>query len=161
MKKLLFALIFFIAVSLSAQEFFVLNADSLSNDIEKYGILDLDQFAPNKIENIYITLYSSGEIDIDSVGVYGGVKINYAYQGDLIQTIAWESTALAVEGTVSTNLADGVAGIDQGVPVLTTALLVGYNAIKVVVIGAAAGCDATDTGQKVVICASVLISQRE
>ena len=67
MKKLLFALMFFVAVSLSAQEFFVLAADSLSNDIEKYGYLDLDQFAPNKIENIYITIFSSGEIDIDSI----------------------------------------------------------------------------------------------
>ena len=131
MKKLIFALVFLFTISLSAQiTVHRIIADSISNDISKYGYLDLDQFAPNQIDNIYVTLYSSGEVDIDSIGVYGGVVTTYYYQGAEIETRAYESTAIAVESTVTTNLADGVAGIDAGVPILTEALMLGYNTLK-------------------------------
>ena len=73
MKKLFLVLMLF-AVTLSAQTTVTLYSDTLSNGIEKACYLDLDKFAPDQIDNIYISLLCSGEIDIDSVEVYGGVK---------------------------------------------------------------------------------------
>jgi len=155
MKKLIMLFVLLFTVSITAQTTVFIVADTLGNSDEMNGYLNLDQFAPNQIDNIYCTLYSSGEIDLDSIAVFGGVKTSAMIGGAITNVVSYESSALAVEGTVTTNLADGVSGIDAGVPILTEALIVGYNMLKFKVMSAASGNDATDDDQIAILMVRV------
>jgi len=161
MKKLITLFVLLFTVSLAAQGTYVIVADTLGNSDEMNGYLDLDQFAPHQIDNIYCTLYSYGEIDIDSIAVFGGVKTSAMVMDTMRNVVAYESSAIAVEGTVTTNLAAATAGIDAGVPIITEALIVGYNALKFKVMSAASGNDSGNEGQMSILVVRVHLTPGE
>ena len=153
MKKLFVFLIAFLlsASFLQAQKTYVLTADSVSNSQTKTGnnyYINLEKFAP--YDSISLSIYASGEIDLDSLDVQGGVFVaNYDYKGSTQSNF---SVYEALTGaTLTINNADGVATYVQNVLTITKAAATGYNRLKVSVVSAAAGNDKTDTGQKFIV----------
>lgn len=163
MKKLLvlFALLFSVSL-INAQTTVVILCDTTANSQTESGVLDLDQFAPATVDSIDFLVYASGEADIDSIAIHGGVKVQATYPANSssrVQVSEWEEIG-SIEGTLTIDVADGVETVVEGFPATVgAATLNGYNSLKIFVYAGAAGNDATDTGQKVMVVARVFTSQ--
>lgn len=157
MKKLKFllVLVFFAAMfqTIVAQNTAqVLLADSISNSQTEYALLKLKKYVP--FDSIGISIYVKGEIDLDSLDVKGAAKLpNFDYQGSVVSGL---QVYEAIEGaTLTINEAAAAENYIQNAITVTKAEVKGYNELKVSVIAAASGNDATDTGQKYVVTYTV------
>ena len=164
MKKLFMLLaLFAFSIILNAQTTVFVLADTCGNDEEKTGIIDLRQFSPAIIDSIKLNVFASGELDIDSIGILGGFVLpSVAYpNGTSFPLFDLKNKFEHIDpgsGTLTINVADGVEIMVQEALTVSKANLDGYNQLKVLIIGAAAGCDATDDDQKVLIFATVYTS---
>lgn len=102
-------------------------------------------------DSIKIALYSSGEIDLDSLIINFVQKKEVRYKGvkTLVTITATKSSTYSKVLTV--NLADGVASYTGVVVTIPKSAWAGYNYIQATLLGASSGNDATDTGQKAVL----------
>ena len=153
--KFLLVLVFFAAMfeTIVAQNTAqVLLADSISNSQTEYAILNLKKYAP--FDSVGISIYVKGEIDLDSLDVKGAAKLpNFDYQGSVVSGL---QVYEAIEGaTLTINEAAAAENYIQNAITVTKAEAKGYNELKVSIIAAASGNDATDTGQKYVITYTV------
>ena len=145
MKKLfnLIVLVFLFSVTAFSQadvkyfgRYIDIDFGTVANSVTETKYASLDGWS--KIDSITVVAYGYGETDVDSIDMYvgngGGI-----YSGT------------AITGTVTLDLADGVAGwqtvLSSNATQLTGAALRGAKAIKVVTRGATAGNDPTDTKQ--------------
>lgn len=146
---LMVALVSFETQAQSQNSIAVLGADTVSNSQNKTHYLDL--WSLGQFDSINVGIYAMGEIDLDSLAVNGGTYFNaLRYKGADVNVTGYE--AVSGGGTALTiNNAAGVATIVQSATVLTANELKGYNKLQFIVVGAAAGNDATDTTQKYVL----------
>lgn len=104
-------------------------------------------------DSIKIALYSSGEIDLDSLIIAFVNKKEVRYKGVKTQITITGAKSATYSKVLTVNLADGVA-LNTGVVVtIPKSAWAGYNYIQATLLGASAGNDATDTGQKAVLTA--------
>ena len=147
MKTLLmtFLLVGIFAMVSPAQELRILKADTLSNGTTHTIEMYLGKFGTH--DSIVVSIFASGEIDMDTMYIHGGLKatdVPYVTSNTDI-----DGGYELIEGAdLTINLADGVEEIVEGVITLTAQELKGYNNLKFYVVGAAAGCDAGDDDQK-------------
>ena len=137
MKKLFLVIVLLFAFNMQAQERIkVLDFGTLTTYTAETKYLDLSGWS--KIDSISILAVGTGEVDVDSIVVYGALQTT---QG------VWADVTVLGLGTVTLNLADGTEDVELIVTstatILTGVALRGLNGLKVVVYPAA-GCDATD-----------------
>jgi len=160
MKKLIFAILLLMAVSVSAQEFTMFFADSVSNSKVKTGYLGLTNYTKDGavIDSIAIGIYAYGEIDIDTCEVFGGVmgEVTYPQTGGVQISVAgtYETTSLG-EALLTINQDSAGVDIVPEAVVLTSEAIQGYNTLKMTITAAASGNTATDPKQKVVLYAQI------
>ena len=98
------------------------------------------------IDSISVTFAAKGEVDIDSLTVYG--VVTHPATGQYV------GTTVLGNFTVTLNLAAGVEEIEQlytsNATLLTGAALRGLTGLKLLTRGATAGCDATDPDRGVI-----------
>lgn len=155
MKKLLSGILFIIAIMfmfqplVEAQSLNVLGCATLSNSDRDYYYLDL--WKVGEFDSITVGMYASGELDVDSLRINGGVYFqNVRYAGSDVSVTGYE--ALTGGDTAhDINIADGATTISQVIATLTANECQGYNKLQFIVVAAASGNDATDTGQKYIL----------
>ncbi|MCC7289909.1 hypothetical protein IT417_01510 [bacterium] len=123
--------------------------DSVSNSQRK----TVDIGGIQNSDSVKIALYSSGEIDLDSLIVYFVEKKQVRYKGATtnIEIVSAKSTTYSKVLTV--NLADGATIYTGVVVTIPKSAWAGYDTIRAILLGASSGNDATDTGQKAVLSA--------
>lgn len=106
--------------------------------IEQTGYLDLSAWS--KVDSVSLTYIGKGELDVDTVDIYGAVKLP---NGSFVK----DATIMGTY-TVTLNLAASTNDIEPlvvtGATVMTGAKLRGLNAIFYETRGASSGNDATD-----------------
>jgi hypothetical protein len=128
------------AIDVSAQYVVTRDLGTLANNAQKNAYFDLQAIQKTanfaKVDSIVVTLAAIGEIDIDTLHVFPGVKVGnvteYATGQGFTVTINKDSAETVVERLLTSNA--GVSGVN----------LRGYSYLKVWTKGAAAGNDATD-----------------
>jgi hypothetical protein len=132
-----------------AQQEFVYLADTVSNSVTKTVYIGNLQDA----DSIKISLYCSGEIDLDTLGI----KFKRIKEVTYLGTKTTVTTTTAKDATYSTvltvNLADGVTSYTAVVVTIPKSAWAGYNIIEAYLISASSGNDETDTGQKAILSA--------
>jgi len=142
MKRISFFLVIFFALTVSSFAQYVVTRDlgTLANNGQKTALFDLQAIQKTanftRVDSIVVTLAAIGEIDIDTLHVFPGVKVGnvteYATGQGFTVTINKDSAETVVERLLASNA--GVSGVN----------LRGYSYLKVWTKGAAAGNDATD-----------------
>jgi len=145
---MLFVMLLFVSITIQAQvgnDFQTLMADTISNSQYKTQTLNLDLLGV--WDSLKVSVVATGEIDLDTLRVQGGVKIGLSK----IRGIAKDTTLSsfeALEANVLTiNNADGATTIVQGAATITKNEAVGYNQLKFILWAAAAGNTATGQTQ--------------
>ena len=164
MKKILIVLFTVLALNLFAQEQVVVYADTIANSASDSTDFKLDRYRENGavIDSLVISYFASGEIDLDTIDVYMGFEgsVTYPATGGTLTQIAksFETTAVS-SAALTTNLAESATEIVQDVVTLSAENVEGYNYVRIKIGAGAAGCDATDTNQKVAIYVQVFTSK--
>lgn len=141
MKNLIVILLvaLFATFSFAQDRVIVKPLGTVANAVDETGFVDLSGWS--KIDSISVTLAATGELNIDSVTIYGAAKVS---NGKFIPDV----TVLG-NFTATLDLAAGVSDIEplfvSNATLLTGAALRGFNAIKYLTRGDAdGGNDATD-----------------
>lgn len=150
MKTLLKTLVLFCLLSafVFPQELRILKADTLSNGTTHTIEMYLGKIGT--FDSMHVNVYGSGEIDIDTVYVHGGLEATDVPY--ITSNVDIDGGYELIEGaTLTMNLADGVEGIAERIITLTALECGGYNNLKFYVVGADAGCDSGDDDQKFIL----------
>jgi len=134
----LFLVVLFASLTLAQDRIEVLDFGTIAQAVPETKTLDLRGWA--SIDSISVLAVGTGEVDVDSVDIYG------AFQ-DPNGTGLWVDVTILGTATVTLNLADGTEDIEllvaSNATILTGIALRGLNALSVIV-QPAAGSDATD-----------------
>lgn len=135
MKKSVLALILFCSVMSFGQTLKVLDFETLQNSVTKTKYIDFADY--KKIDSISVIAVGYGEVDVDSVDIYVGVKTPSgvtAYSSVVNTSICTLDLAASVSGAEALLVSNATK--------LTGAVLRGGNALKVVTRGSTSGCAA-------------------
>lgn len=150
MKKIMlfFVVLLFATNTIQAQvgnDFSTLMADTISNSEYKNHTLNLDLLGV--WDSLKVSVVATGEIDLDTLRIQGGVKIGLSkIRGGAKDTVLSSFEALK-SAVLTVNNADGVTTIVQGAATITKNEAIGYNQLKFILWGAAAGNTATGQTQ--------------
>lgn len=150
MKKIFLITILFLLSSIltSAQTSEVFLADTLGNSKSLSTTIKV----PAEIDSLTISLYSVGEIDIDSLDIkFGVIEAIKMGTGKTTYLNYFASSSSTYSKTLTVNLNDGVESYLSNVVTIPMSALKGYNVIKVTLIGASSGNDGKDVSQKAVL----------
>lgn len=151
MKRLftsVFVLFLMIALQSFAQTKTVEFADTVSNSKSKSVEITVD----GTVDSVKVSLFASGEIDIDSLDVkLGVITPRFEYQGYRQELTYWGSTNTTYSKTLTINLDSAATSYTVGSTTIPKSALAGYNLMKLTATAASAGNDATDPKQKLLI----------
>lgn len=153
MKKSFAALIAAIIVMVSmtmqvkAQAFEAVYADTTGNSKTKVVEVEFE----NNLDSIVVSLFAEGEIDLDSLDVKLGTNYFARYKGYRTAFSHYASTNTTYSQTLTVNLDSAVTSYSAKVTTIPKSALIGYNKLKLSVISASSGNDATDPRQKLVL----------
>lgn len=135
-------------------DYIIVDQGTLANSALESTVINLDRTV-GVFDSLKFTVVATGEIDIDTLRVQGGVAVGLTS----IRGIAKDTTVSFFEATeaavMTLDNADGVTTIVQNVMTLTAAECSGYNQIRVMLRGAASGNDATDQKQNFIVIMQV------
>jgi hypothetical protein len=143
------AVIWMFQEPVKAQSEYVYFADTVSNSQTKsFDIGNLGD-----ADSIKISLYCSGDIDLETLGIQLKRVKEVNYKGSKITITTLVAKSATYSKVLTVNLADGVESYTAVVVTIPKSAWAGYNIIHAYLISASSGNDATDTGQKAVVSA--------
>ncbi|MDD4291988.1 MAG: hypothetical protein PHX51_07135 [Clostridia bacterium] len=102
------------------------------------------------IDSIAVNLYSYGEIDLDSLDVKLGLVTSAKLSNNRVNIEYWAAST-TYSKTLTVNLDSVTASYLVRKTVIPKSALTGYQKVKLTVIAAASGNDATDPKQKLLV----------
>ena len=152
MKKLILIMVLFASFSF-AQEFRLVFADTIDAVNDTFYV-DI----PENVDSITFSLYCVGEIDLDTLTVYKGIKTDNVFKSNSslsefdIERYVYDSNTAFVLTIDLDSAATSYTVLSAGI---SDSLLTGYNRLMGVISADATGSDVTDVGQKAVVYAII------
>ena len=152
MKKIFLSLVLILGLTsfTKAQEQYFVWGDTLGNydGTPKYVNFQVPSGKP--IDSIVVSLYSRGEIDIDTVRWQGGI-VPVAPNANASKVVKISDDAARFEAigakALNVDLADGATAYSDTVAIIKEYNVAAFNAFRFYVVAGSAGNDKTDTNQ--------------
>lgn len=138
---------FAMATQIKAQAFEAVLTDTVGNSMTKEVIVDVGSVS----DSVVISLFAEGEIDLDSLDVKLGNNYFGRYKGYRTEFTHYASSNTTYSKVLTVNLDSANTSYTANVVAIPKSALIGYNKIKLTLIAASSGNDATDPKQKAVL----------
>lgn len=144
MKKL-FTSVLILFLMIAMQSFAQTKTVEFAGTVGNSETKSVDIQVSETVDSLKISLFASGEIDVDSLDVKLGVTTpRFEYQGYRQELTYWGSTNTTYSKTLTINLDSAATSYTVGVTTIPKSALAGYNLVRLTVTAAATGNDATD-----------------